>query len=202
MTTAQALCLSAQPIKEFTNFFTGAGTNRWTNLKLAEAYARLATNTQVHSAFCVPSEKMPPPGAMFENAERHAAMIGILSQQHSASWVRPNAIQIGRWVEKAPCRRVVLSKTGTTTRGGAYANTSVFAMFIGATAASSNHPAEPASSQIDWTCSQPGSGDLEVPTSVGDGLVVVAHIDTGGESLMAVRLVDSVFPLLQTFLPP
>ncbi len=164
----------------FTNIFTGAGRNWWTNVKLAEAYARLATNRRTRATFCAPPNA-PTAESQFANAARWRDLSGILAQQRTAAgWVRPHASNINDWVAAAPATRVTYSKTGTSLRQLGFSSTGVFAIYVGGLP--SGAPAGEA-----------------VPN--GRGLVVVAHVDDIGHSSEAVRLVNHVFPILERKLP-
>jgi hypothetical protein len=155
----------------FTNLFTGAGHNWWSNVKLAEAYARLAMNQRIEASFCGSGT----PAKLFEATARHEEMLQILSRQRGASWVKiPN---IEAWVQAQP-ERITLSKTGTTLRAEGYESTGVFAIYIGRGEAFAGEPLR--------------------PTRAGDGIVVVAHVDDIGESTVVTGLVDFVFPALRT----
>jgi hypothetical protein len=153
----------------FTNIFTGAGHNWWSSVKLAEAYARMATNKEVTAGLCGGSSAQ---GGLFADASRHAELLQILSRQREASWVHLNAVN--EWIKGGP-DRVALSKTGTTLRGAGYSSTGVFALFVGtATEMIGPHP-----------------------TRVGKGIVMVVYVDDIGKSDDVTRLTDHLFTALQ-----
>ena len=176
----------------YTNIFTGANRNWWTNVKLAEAYARLATNRRVQASFCqVPRE--PTPTLFHETPPiRHRELVQILSRQRLARWVRVPTI--AAWVAADSANRTVLSKTGTTVRDEHHQSTGIFVIYLG--------------SVVDRALRRIGSGLEAVPVEVGDGFVVVVHVEdlgagrlpTGGTSPASGRvsaLVDGLFGLLE-----
>lgn len=174
----------------FTNIFTGSNRNWWTNVKLAEAYARMATNRAVRGSFC---GGVQPTKQLFSADTRHRELVEILSLQRGASWVETNLID--QWQRPDPENRITLSKTGTSLRKETNNSTPVFAMFVGQATAHepmlNTYKANPRAILIP-----------HLPTSVGKGLVLVAHVDDAGISTAATRLVDSVFPLIQTRVTP
>jgi hypothetical protein len=190
------LQLTSLPVgTTYTNLFTGANRNWWTDLKLAEAYARLATNRQVAATFCRTAAPAPLAPLFLENPPvRHRELVQILSRQRLASWVRVGGISA--WVDADPLRRTLLSKTGTTARDKGEESTGVFAMFVGEVRA--------------HTVRRLGPVGALVPSAVGDGFVVVAHVDDLGAgevapgrqqptpaSTQVSTLVDGAFEFLQ-----
>lgn len=184
------LMLTGQPIgPAFTNLFTGSGHNWWTNVKLAEAYARLATNRETPAQFCGGSAA-PATADLFKLTSRYEDMMQILSRQKNAIWVRIPTIKT--WIAADPTKRGTFSKTGTSLRSAGHASTGIFAIYIGSatTASDPDHHA----------------------TRGGKGIVVVAHVDDLGTELVGTRrvgaseqvtqLVDSLFDLLQVRLEP
>jgi hypothetical protein len=167
------LQLSRFPVgAPFTNLFTGASHNWWTDLKLAEAYARIATNRPVNASFCSPSA---PSGTVFANRARQGELIKILSRQRTAPWVETP--QIDRWETSGSGTRTAISKTGTSLRQEGYRDTATFAVVAGAVGAR------------DTTDN--------MPIRLDRGVVVVAHVDEVGISTNVTHLVDSVFPTLR-----
>jgi hypothetical protein len=176
----------------YTNIFTGANRNWWTNVKLAEAYARLATNRRVQASFCEPPREAVP--RLFQETPpiRHRELVQILSRQRLARWV--HVPTIAAWVTADSANRTVLSKTGTTVRDEGHQSTGIFVIYLGRV--------------VDRTLRRIGSGLEAVPVEVGDGFVVVAHVEdlgterlpSGGTSPASGRvtaLVDGLFGLLE-----
>jgi len=165
------LDLTAYPVETaFSNLFTGAGRNWWSNLKLAEAYSRLSTNRTVKANFCgssSPSDNR----LLFQDLHRQGELIKILSLQRQASWVKTP--HINSWQEDPEEQRVTLSKTGTTLRTERSESTGIFALFLGEVA--DRDPAD------------------GLPIKIGKGLVVVAHVDDVGLSTEVTKLVDFLF---------
>ena len=156
----------------FTNIFTGAGHNWWSNVKLAEAYARLAMNQRIDANLC----GSPTTAALFTETGRHQELLQILSRQRTANWVSIPAIEA--WIAEQPQQgRITLSKTGTTLRANGYESTGIFAIYIGR--------------------GQTFAGTPPRPTSARDGIVVVAHVDDIGGSGIVTELVNAVFPALR-----
>jgi hypothetical protein len=179
------LMLTGQPIgPAFTNLFTGAGHNWWSNIKLAEAYARLASNRATVARFC---GSAAPTSPLFRWQERYQDLMQVMSRQKNAPWVR--ADQMKTWVAAAPDRGT-FSKTGTSLRNDGHQSTGIFAIYIGqAKTAADGHA-----------------------LGGGKGLVVVAHIDdvawhdpgqtaVGGSEAVTL-MVDSLFGTLKTRLEP
>lgn len=161
----------------FTNIFTGGGRNWWTNVKLAEAYARVATNRQIDATFCAPKNAVAPK-PLYSNIQRWEELTGILSQQRTAAnWVAPHAKKITKWVDAGPPgSRITLSKTGTSLRELGFSSTGIFAMYVG---------------------NKPAAAPTGNPLPNGRGFVVIVHIDDIGHSSEAVRLMNDVFPILE-----
>ncbi|MEO8380743.1 MAG: hypothetical protein ABI779_13855 [Acidobacteriota bacterium] len=181
------LMLTGQPIgPAFTNLFTGAGHNWWTNVKLAEAYARLASNRAIQARFC--GDPAANATKLFQWDERYQDLAHILSRQKTAPWVRIDKIET--WLRGAPDHRGTLSKTGTSLRSAGYQSTGIFAIYIGnATVGPDGHA-----------------------LGGGKGIVVVAHVDevawkdpgkkeVGGSEAVTM-LVNSLFRTLSTRLEP
>jgi hypothetical protein len=167
------LYFSRMPVSvAFTNVFTGSGQNWWSNVKLAEAYARLATNRPVNARFC---EDPPPSDNLFQDTERHGEIVAILSQQRSVSWV--NTPDINRWERLSNGQNTAISKTGTTLRADKNNSTAVFALVAGRVASRRVADGRPA--------------------SISNGIAIAAHIDDIGMSTRATQLVNSVFHLLE-----
>lgn len=174
--TTQLALTSNSVTTAFTNIFTGSGRNWWTNVKLAEAYARIATNRHVVATFCAGSANAPK---QFDRADRWDDLTGILSHQRmTASWVRPHATDITAWVSAGP-GRMTASKTGTSLRNEGHSSTGIFAIYIGGSSTT--------------------NGADSIPN--GRGLVVVAHVDDIGHSSEAVQLVNDLFGSLKGRLP-
>jgi hypothetical protein len=166
----------------FTNIFTGSGRNWWTNVKLAEAYARLIMNRGVTASFC-PGAAVPQQplfGADARQQDRWKELMTILSAQRMhASWVRPNAKAITAWVEAGGGKRMTASKTGTSLRGQGFSSTGIFAIYAGGVAGTYNGQ----------------------PVPDGRGVVIVAHVDDIGHSSQAVALVNDIFKHIEGRLP-
>jgi hypothetical protein len=173
-----ALALTANRVSTaFTNIFTGGGRNWWTNVKLAEAYARVATNRNVRARFCAPPQNAPAAGEQFRDHGRWRDLTAILARQRTAAgWVLENAGNINDWVAASPGTRVTYSKTGTSLREQGFRSTGVFATYIGAI---------------------PSGALTGDPIPNGRGLVVITHIDDIGHSGNAVQLLNAVFPILE-----
>lgn len=154
----------------FTNIFTGAGHNWWSNVKLAEAYARLALNHPTSADFCGGHTSKE---SLFRWTSRHQELLQILSRQRDASWVK--IPEIKRWLA-AGATRAAISKTGTSLRQAGYESTGVFAIYLG----------------------QSADGPGRRPNRLGGGIVVVAHVDDIGGSSDVTALVDFLFPLLRS----
>jgi hypothetical protein len=173
--TTQLSLTSNRISTAFTNIFTGAGRNWWTNVKLAEAYARIATNRPVRASFCGGTALATQ---LFRDTARWQDLTGIMSHQRAeAFWVASTSkANLDAWVA-ADASRMTASKTGTSLRDTNHASTGIFAVYIGG-----------ASSTL-------ANGD-RIPN--GRGLVVVAHIDDIGGSDKAVALVNSLMPWIGT----
>lgn len=208
----------------FSNIFTGANINVWTNTKLAEAYARLTSNNVVTARFCRPAgaTTLEP---LFVDGNRHRELAQILSQQRHAGWVRenlgvrPSALEsyppgsVKRWLADAPSpegtpERVMLSKTGTSRRSEHQQNTDVFVAVFGRPSGwtTTGVPAGPhrVASLIAVPLDEAVvvNGRVQLPHGIQSGIVVVAHLDTaGGTSEKAVRLVNVLFPVLSGMVP-
>jgi len=176
----------------FANIFTGSNRNWWTNVKLAEAYARLSTNREVRAAFCGGA---PSKTQLFTADTREREVVEILALQRGASWV--DTTEIDAWQRPDPERRITLSKTGTSLRKETNNSTPIFAMFVGA---AGGH--DPIPNKFVATPGKKAIVIPHLPTSVGKGLVVVTHIDDAGISTAATRLVDNIFPLLKARVTP
>jgi hypothetical protein len=171
--TQPQLYLSRFPVGVFfTNFFTGSGPNWWSNLKLAEAYTRLAMNHPISATFCA---QTPPVEPLFQNRVRQAELVKILSRQRTASWVHTPVINA--WEREAAHDRAALSKTGTSLRHDNHKSTGIFAILFG------NATSHDVSDHL--------------PTALRHGLVIVAHVDDVGGSALVTELVDSVFHILR-----
>lgn len=173
--TTQLSLTSNRISTAFTNIFTGAGRNWWTNVKLAEAYARLATNRPVRASFCAPKQPATP---LFSDRARWEDLTGILSQQReAATWIQgPSQTNIRAWVQ-ADGTRMTASKTGTSLRDTNHESTGIFAIYLGGASAVK------------------ANGD-RVPN--GRGVIVVAHVDDIGGSDRAVALVNTLMPWIST----
>ena len=123
--------------------------------------------------FCGPANRST--ASLFKDLHRQSELVKILSlQRQAASWVKTP--QIDSW-QKQDGRRVTLSKTGTSLRTENSKSTGVFALFIGEVADR-----------------DPLDG---LPTKIGRGLVIVAHVDDVGGSSEVTELVDTLFPIMR-----
>jgi hypothetical protein len=157
----------------FTNVFTGSGQNWWSNVKLAEAYARIASNRRIQASFCDPPAAAAP---LFQDTERQGEVVGILSRQRTATWMVSPSIStpnINRWEHDEAAGRTAISKTGTTLRQENNNNTGVFAVVAGSIASRdvTNH----------------------LPVGVRGGVAIAAHVDDIGASRDVAQLVDHLF---------
>lgn len=176
------LMLTGQPIgPAFTNLFTGSGHNWWTNVKLAEAYVRLASNRASRAQFC--GTKVPKDD-LFRLTSRYEELMQIMSRQKGAHWVRIPAIE--NWIQQDAANRGTFSKTGTSLRQSGQESTGIFAIYVGNTTTAADGYA----------------------MRGGKGVVVVAHVDDLGTEIVNGRrvgaseqvtdLVNSLFEVLRT----
>ncbi|MFL6260780.1 MAG: hypothetical protein ACJ76Y_13790 [Thermoanaerobaculia bacterium] len=168
------LHLTTQPASiTFTNLFTGAGHNWWSNVELAQAYGRLMVNQKIRASFCRPEETK---GELFKSQSRQHELIKMLSLQRQASWVK--VPKIDSWQKEKPDKRITLSKTGTTLWHEGYKNTGIFVIFLGSAA----------------------DKDIldRLPVKPGKGLLVLAYVDEAGSSENVTKLVDYLFDDMQS----
>lgn len=128
------LLSEAAASSHFRPFFLGNGENQWTPLKLAEAYGRIATNRRLQVEVFPRRYESAEILKGAEEKKRMTELIGSLSLQRSASWVKPflpPELQNEQDVILLDGYKLrMLSKTGTALRGEQYRDSAVFSAVL------------------------------------------------------------------------
>ncbi|MEM7697307.1 MAG: hypothetical protein AAF236_02755 [Verrucomicrobiota bacterium] len=105
---------------ELVSLLLGGGNNRWSNLKLAEAYARIGTGTKVEARLLKGPESEDSAG--FE-AMPNREVLGLVHQGMTAAWQSGTAVRISDEIRREASRLSsrgltlkMICKTGTARR--------------------------------------------------------------------------------------